>query len=105
MAKSAFLISYDNGESYEDHHVSPLCIVPTKVRAELRIAAWLAWAEKTRRALPAYPELTMSEDDYAKQYLVYQKALDAIKPPRGLDALRDLVIGGSLTFTKLPVLK
>lgn len=104
-----YLISYDN-ESYEDHQVMLLCIVPTKKRAEAKIAAWMAWADKERAKLSAYPEYSMSEEDYDRGAIAYSNAVKAIKPPHGLSELTGLIGSdtlnqGHLRFVKLPVLK
>lgn len=110
MSRSAFLISYDNGESYEDHQVTPICIVPTKKRAEVKIAAWMTWAKEAASRLPPLPDWQNREDAHT-QLIEYDTARNALKVPHGFDELRYLTPSpygsaqGSLTFAKLPVLK
>lgn len=61
-----YLISYDNGEPYEDHHVSPILIVATEARAKEVIAEMEAWVAETKTKMPRYPDGEVSEEAYEK---------------------------------------
>lgn len=102
---NAYLIYYDNGESYEDHTQIPLCVVPTEARAKARIAEWEKWAERKRKKLPVEPDPEGSEvihEDMCKAREAFWRSL---KPPHKLDSLISLVSDeynrGSLRYKKV----
>ena len=104
-----FIISFDNGESYDDHHISPLCVVPTKKGADAQVAEWLNWAEQMASELPESPDWA-DHEMALKRMEPSDTARNAIVVPHDIEELRDLIAScygskGYLTITQLPCLK
>lgn len=102
--KSLYLISLDNGESYEDHHRSPVCIVSTEAAAKVEIARIMKWVESKRIGVPEQPDLSWPDDNDDESTRVYNVTmarwtddvdvyLRTLKPPHGEDGLIAMVRG------------
>ena len=88
---NAYLISYDNGESYEDHAQIPLCVVPTEARAKARIAEWLEWVEAQRAKMPEEPHWDKGEEMFERMGQARETFWKALKPPDEITCLISLV--------------
>lgn len=118
MSKVAYLISYDNGEQYEDHNRVPLFLVATRKRADAIVAKAAAWVEAQRETLP--PTVNDVEAKRAESgepplelnawhaaFDVRKDHIAALKPPFGIASLREAVgdaygARGYLTVTEVP---
>lgn len=108
--KSMILISYDNGQLYEDHRTTPVCVVPTKKRADKLIARCIKWVRKTKEGVPPVPEASMPDDnEYFKAISAREEHIHKLKPPYGFPELIDMVWDdqdlGSLILEDISVLK
>lgn len=103
-----FLIYYDNGESYEDHDTTNLCVVPTETRATELIAEWLKWVEEKKQNKPVYPEGEPTEAEYETWLAKEEGFRKTLKPPYGFDSLVSLVYDefgyGSLRYQNIKAL-
>jgi len=88
-----FLIYYDNGESYEDHDTTNLCVVPTEARAKELIEKWEKWVEKSisNRPPSPYPSDTLTDEDYTKIWKAREGYLKSLRPPHGFVELAMMV--------------
>lgn len=107
----AYLISYDNGQSYEDHHREPLFLVPSHEEAQRIVSVSKAWIDTARDQRPEDPFAVYQRDGSQEEY---QQAYDAVKAytarlvvPFGIEELRETVgpypdRDGYLVVTEIP---
>lgn len=108
-----FLIYYDNGESYEDHDTTNLCVVPTETRAKELIDEWSKWVEKkmaNRPPTPYHSDTSLTDEDFDRAWEVRNEYLQSLKPPHGFVELA-MMVGtpygdseGSLHYHKIKML-
>ena len=100
-----YIISYDNGESYEDHSQIPICVVPTEARAKARIAQWLKWVDAQRAKMPEEPDPARTDEVYEKQVKRREAFWGTLKPPHQIGCLVSLVSDeynrGCLVYDKI----
>ena len=89
-----YLIYYDNGESYEDHDTTNLCVVPTEARAKQLIEKWGKWVEKSisnRPPSPNHSDTSLTDEDRTKLWEAREGYLKSLKPPHGFVELAMMV--------------
>lgn len=110
-----YLLSYDNGQQWEDHHVSPLFVVATRARAEAIVIEVAEWVAAKRAKLPPCPYETTCErveadqpeptaEEYTAMHDKRQAQIAAVKPPHGITNVREMLTTGhgSLVIRELP---
>ncbi len=113
--RTLFLLSFDNGQSWEDHHVSPVLVVDTRTRAEAIVADVDAWVAAKREKLPPCPyEVTcqridacqpeLTDEEYAVMNDKRQAWIAASRPPHGITDAREMLTspGASLVIGEIP---
>lgn len=67
-----YLISFDNGEPYEDNSRWPVLICNSQEKADSLISEWTEWAKTAAQGLPPEfnpePNVEISEEEWEKQY-------------------------------------
>ncbi len=93
----AYLLSFDNRQQYEDHHVTPLFLVKTKARAEAIVIEASEWIEAERAKLPENASSAfrdrpgITDQEYIDILARMNAHLKALVPPYGIEYLRDVV--------------
>ncbi len=107
--RSLFLISFDNGESYEDHNRDPLWFVKTEAAAKRVVAKMDKWLEKQRDQLPEKPVVAnyATEDEWWAAHEEWEKNVMTLVPPYGLVGFLDNLRWGrdaSLMISEIPLM-
>lgn len=111
----AYLVSFDNGESYEDYYREPLWLCYSREQAEAIVAEAVAWVAEQKELAPPNPYRLnnerkpslppMTDEELAALYEARNQYIAALKPPYGLVDLVEVVdrnSDGSLIITELP---
>lgn len=117
--KTLYLISLDNGESYEDHHRDPVCIVPDQQAAAAEITRLKSWVTRHQKGVPVQPDDSWPEERDSEAVGAYdcvmarwresvEAYLATLKPPYGETGFLRMVEGegfgsdGHLRADELP---
>lgn len=90
-----YLISYDNGQSYEEHHREPLFLVPSHEEAQRIISVSKGWIDTARAQAPESHydvynrEGTEEEQDAAEK--AFKAYIARLVVPFGIDELKSAV--------------
>jgi|GEM_PF-2923135 hypothetical protein len=104
--KTAYIIEYDNGQSYEDHSSSVISVAMTQPDATREVARLSTWIENKIKQAPPSPDMDLPDEEYLRQHDLRNEWLAKLKCPHGANCLRDAVRErcGSVRFYSVPLL-
>jgi hypothetical protein len=100
-----YLITYDNGESYEDYDKYPILACRTMKHANEVLAKMNAWVERAKANRPpdidydADAELIESQEAFRREYVA------SLKPPYHIPELVRMATDRYLDYQKLTIEK
>lgn len=88
MKHAAYILEYDNGESYEDHRTEVIAVLLDKDAAAREAGRLNTWMKRKAAMAPEDPDTDLSDDEFSAALEKRNAYFAKLRCPHGADCLR-----------------